>query len=162
MSVAEPQFRARALRSQRRRGLFQGGDAGAGEQQNLDAGRNTPGFFALEAKGGKCVGKGLAEAEAIEEIESRALRLDRIDGLGQQLQRAPAEDGAPHGRGCKLRTGAGQHAAGGRGPRSREERLNLRQAHGGAQSPAEILLAATAGSAGSLPIGRSDWWRRAA
>jgi hypothetical protein len=58
-------------------------------------------------------GKRLAQAQPVKQIQGHALRVLRIDGFGQQLQRAPAEHRVPTWPWRELRTGAGQHAAGG-------------------------------------------------
>ena len=112
-------------------------DAGSDEQANLDASGDAPRFLAFESQRGEELSEGLAQAQAVKELQRHAPGILRVDGFSQQLQHAPAEHRPPHRRRGQLRAGAGQHAAGGHGPRRREERFEGGDAHGRAQPFAE-------------------------
>ena len=66
--------------------MFGFADAGAGEEDNLDAGGYAPAFFAFKSECGEGLGEGLAEAEPVEQVEGYALRLFDVDGLGEELE----------------------------------------------------------------------------
>ena len=63
--------------------LYRLANPGSREQNDLDAGRDAPGFLTFESEGGEGLGEGLAQAEAIKQVQRRALRVLRIDRFGQ-------------------------------------------------------------------------------
>jgi hypothetical protein len=112
-------------------------NAGAGQEDYLDAGGDAPAGFTVEAKGGEGFGEWVAEAEAVKDVERYGFWVVGIDGLGEELQGTPSEDRAPHGGGGELRTGTGKDATGGGGPGSWEQGLDGRNPHGRAETLAE-------------------------
>src|ERR1035441_6496339 len=91
-------------------------NSGRGQQANFDASRNAPALLALKTKFAECLGKWLSQAQTVKQVKGHALRVSRINGIRQLLQRAPPENRPPHRCRGKLRTRTGQNTTSSCGP----------------------------------------------